>query len=96
MNKVKIFAIGMVVITGWSCCGTNSNQSNQSKNCCMNQKKYEKKYTNADFYTDGQFNEEVVFKAPLFPNGLPIMMAQDCALPTRRQKCEALWKNQSL
>jgi len=29
----------------------------------MEQKEYVKKYTNADFYTDGKFNEEVAFKA---------------------------------
>ena len=60
LSKIKIFAVCMVMIAFWSCCGTNSNQS---KTCCMDQKKYVKKYTNADFYTDGKFNEEVAFKA---------------------------------
>ena len=60
LSKIKTFTVFMLMITFWSCCGTNSNQS---KNCCMNPKKYVKKYTNADFYTDGKFNEEVAFKA---------------------------------
>ena len=62
LSKIKTFAVFLLMIAFWSCCGTNSNQSNQSKSCCMN-KKYVKKYTNADFYTDGKFNEEVAFKA---------------------------------
>lgn len=35
---------------------------NQPPNA-MNQKQYNKKYTNADFYTDGKFNQETAMKA---------------------------------
>jgi pterin-4a-carbinolamine dehydratase len=39
------------------------NRNQKLKWCVMNKKKYEKKYSNADFYTDGKFIEEVAFKA---------------------------------
>jgi len=63
--KIKTFAVCVVVFSAWSCCGSNqSNQTSEPKKCCaMSQKKYEKKYTNADFYTDGKFNEKVAFAA---------------------------------
>lgn len=40
--------------------------SNCQKTCCNKTKtmgKFQKKYTNADFYTDGKFNEDVAIKA---------------------------------
>ena len=58
LSKIYFYAVCMVILT--ACGGTNSNNSNNS---VMNQKTYVKKYTNADFYTDGKFNEEVAFKA---------------------------------
>ncbi|OAV71822.1 D-lyxose ketol-isomerase [Bacteroidales bacterium Barb6] len=39
------------------CCGKGSGE------CCKNTAVYAKKYTNADFYTDGKFNEEVAKQA---------------------------------
>jgi hypothetical protein len=58
LSKIKSFAVCMVITSVWACSGTNSNNHS-----VMNPKKYVKKYTNADFYTNGQFNEEVAFKA---------------------------------
>ena len=54
-------------------CSGNASKETASINseCCSNHQnlkadmKYSKKYTNADFYTDGKFNEEVAKKAYL-------------------------------
>ena len=43
-----------------SCCENSNNQCNNKK-----EMKYSKKYTNADFYTDGKFNEDAAKKAYL-------------------------------
>lgn len=42
-------------------CGNSDNCCKTSNNKVM--KKFQKKYTNADFYTDGKFNQEVATKA---------------------------------
>jgi len=65
LTKIKTFAVCAIMCSTWSCGRTNqSNKTCESQKCCvMNQKKYVKKYTNADFYTDGKFNEAVAFKA---------------------------------
>ncbi len=44
------------------CCKTTECKIKQTNNC-MKQVKFQKKYTNADYYTDGKFNEDVAIKA---------------------------------
>lgn len=46
-----------------NCCNSCACESNQKSSKSM--KKYAKKYTNADFYTDGKFNQDVAVKAYL-------------------------------
>ncbi len=45
------------------CCGKTKNCKTKKTNCAMKQQKFQKKYTNADFYTDGKFNQDVAVKA---------------------------------
>ncbi len=45
------------------CCGSASTSDKTADACCTEKAKYEKKYTNADFYTDGKFNEAVAVEA---------------------------------
>lgn len=44
------------------CCG---NCGTKTENTTMEKAPYQKKYTNADYYTDGKFNEDVALKAML-------------------------------
>ncbi len=52
-----------VAMTG--CCGTAEQASTDCTKTatCTKAAKYEKKYTNADFYTDGVFNQDVAIEA---------------------------------
>jgi len=48
---------GLLIFIIMACCNTKSGETTDEN------KTYTKKYTNADFYTDGKFNEEVAFAA---------------------------------
>lgn len=61
-------AVVCCVFTMAACSGNKANSTEES--CCDNtnnknnkEMKYQKKYTNADFYTDGKFNEAVAVEA---------------------------------
>lgn len=61
----KLFVLGVLLIS-LNACNCNKNAENCDKNTtCKNKKemKYSKKYTNADFYKDGKFDEAVAFEA---------------------------------
>jgi len=68
LNRLLAVVVAFTLMTG---CGNSS----KKESCCeisnsvqlKNDKemKYSKKYTNADFYTDGKFNEAVARKAYL-------------------------------
>ncbi len=71
LSYLKTFGLGIALFSVVAC--TNKTASTD-KTCCsdsdgttnsINKKemKYSKKYTNADFYTDGKFNEDVAIKA---------------------------------
>jgi len=69
-RKAGILAASLLLAASslvlFSSCGrncTNPQQSTTSACATMSQKKFEKKYTNADFYTGGKFNEAVALKA---------------------------------
>jgi hypothetical protein len=59
-SVMKSVFVGLSAALLSSCGGTNSDKSN---GCCTTTKTYVKKYTNADFYTNGKFNEAVAFEA---------------------------------
>ncbi|MCD8193558.1 MAG: hypothetical protein LUD74_03240 [Tannerellaceae bacterium] len=71
MNRkfnLNLMAIGILLVSLVACTGKTSNDADCCKNeqaNCKNKKamSYAKKYTNADFYTDGKFNEEVAMQA---------------------------------
>ena len=52
---------------GTACCADKTTcvkqSNNNNKSNCMVLKGYKKKYTNADYYTDGKFNEKVALEA---------------------------------
>jgi len=52
----NLFITGLLIFITMACCNTKSG-------CTDENEKYTKKYTNADFYTDGKFNEDVAFEA---------------------------------
>ncbi|MDR1880157.1 MAG: hypothetical protein LBQ78_04425 [Tannerellaceae bacterium] len=67
---MKSVVLGMFIFSTVAC--TNKTASHDTAGCCSektdgckNKKemKYSKKYTNADFYTDGKFNQEVALQA---------------------------------
>jgi hypothetical protein len=68
MEKVfQSVVLGVCLLT-MSCNGNKSESSDQTADNSNNNKteqtmKFQKKYTNADFYTDGKFNEDVAIKA---------------------------------
>ncbi len=66
--KTKITTIVAVVAMAFaavSCCSQEAPKSCDKKAACETKctKKFQKKYTNADFYTDGKFNQDVAIKA---------------------------------
>ncbi len=59
-TKITLLSIAAASLLLSSCCGTNSQSSTTKKQDCMATKtEYVKKYTNADFYKEGVFQEEV-------------------------------------
>ncbi len=70
MNPFKLLCAGIITILIASCSGTANKTASTEDNCCAGtncktkkEMKYSKKYTNADFYTDGKFNEAVAVEA---------------------------------
>jgi len=69
MKKVFPFVVlGICILAMISCNGNKAESSGEAVSNSNNDKteqamKFQKKYTNADFYTDGKFNEEVAIKA---------------------------------
>lgn len=75
MLNLKALAMGMVLFSVASCTcktasDTTANATDSTACTCKNsncknkeEMKYQKKFTNADFYTDGKFNQEVAMKA---------------------------------
>lgn len=76
--KLKTMVMGMALLSMIACTGKTTSETASSDNAkCtdatsrnenVNSKnkaemKYQKKFTNADFYTDGKFNQEVAMKA---------------------------------
>lgn len=62
---VKMLMIGVISFSLAACTGANntSEANNEITNNKTKEMTYKKKYTNADFYTDGKFNEDVALKA---------------------------------
>lgn len=61
---------GILLLASATACNSNSSCSKESTTCTKNtniknnnEMTYSKKFTNADFYTDGKFNQEVAMKA---------------------------------
>lgn len=77
--NMKTLVMGILLFSMISCCGKKTNETASEEGACctpaqtaqngnINSKdkkemKYQKKFTNADFYTDGKFNQEVAMKA---------------------------------
>jgi hypothetical protein len=72
--KLKTLAVGLLVSSMVACTGKTSEDNTScagdttccSKDSVCNKNKemtYTKKYTNADFYKDGKFDQEVAMKA---------------------------------
>lgn len=63
----KLAIAGILLFTMAACTNNQASEkeSNIEHNNCKNQKemKYQKKYTNKDFYTNGKFNEDVAMEA---------------------------------
>ncbi len=70
MKKLQtILAAALCTVLVSSCC-TNQSENQSACQCqgdacqkCEKMEKYSKKYTNADFYTDGKFNQDVALDA---------------------------------
>ncbi len=69
MKTIKLFTVAALCMMMASC-GTSTNSTTETAcggdhDCqkCEKMEKYSKKYTNADFYTDGKFNEDVAIEA---------------------------------
>ncbi len=57
MKKLTLFGMmAALCVLMASCCGSSAEKTVKAE-------KYSKKYTNADFYTDGKFNEDVAIEA---------------------------------
>ncbi len=68
MNKhllTNLFVLGIFVISLNACnCNNSSENCDENTNCkTKSEMKYSKKYTNADFYKDGKFDEAVAMEA---------------------------------
>jgi hypothetical protein len=68
----KVIALGMLVFSFAACMNKTASKDKTCcekaegvEKCCQSgsEAKYSKKYTNADFYTDGKFNADVALKA---------------------------------
>ncbi|MDR2954962.1 MAG: hypothetical protein LBV43_07770 [Prevotella sp.] len=69
-NPVKYLIPIILIITLFAACSDNNGKSTNDKRIAENvksndqgEKSYKKKYTNADFYTDGKFNQDIAMKA---------------------------------
>lgn len=60
-NSLKLFIVSALMLSLYSCDCANSNKNSNDQN--TEQMKYTKKFTNADFYTDGKFNQDVAINA---------------------------------
>ncbi len=75
MYKVKSLILASTVALATACCSNNDKKQCAAESSCCGSStecsqtkttmKYTKKYTNADFYTDGKFNQEVAKEAYL-------------------------------
>lgn len=68
MKIIKLLSIILLAASISSCCGETSKKECDDCTDCKKETKamktpFKKKYTNADFYTDGKFNEDVAIKA---------------------------------
>jgi hypothetical protein len=66
MKKVSFMqwmAVSLSIVMTVVSCRAESTNSSSKNDQNMTNKTYTKKYTNADFYTDGKFNEKVAFDA---------------------------------
>ncbi|MFI3317277.1 MAG: hypothetical protein SNF93_06885 [Rikenellaceae bacterium] len=63
--KKQILLLASAAILATACCNTNSTQcsSNEDQDSMATKTEYVKKYTNADFYKDGVFQEDVAMAA---------------------------------
>ncbi len=67
--KIRSLTLGLFLLAGASCFAENTGAScdanKETTSCSSDAKvmKYKKKYTNADFYTDGKFNQDVAMAA---------------------------------
>ncbi len=62
MKLITTILMAAISVATVGCCGT-ATESGAAASSCTKAAKYEKKYTNADFYKDGVFNQEVALDA---------------------------------
>lgn len=67
-HVIKMILLGFLSIALISCCNSEKKSDKTADACCTQGKctkdaKYMKKFTNADFYTDGKFNKAVALEA---------------------------------
>lgn len=66
MKTLKMCALLFIMGSTFACCNTPANNeqaNNETQNTEVMKAPFSKKYTNADFYTDGKFNQDVAKKA---------------------------------
>ena len=72
LSCLKTMGLGLVLFSVMACTNKSSSTDTAAASCCdsgttntknKTEMKYSKKYTNADFYTDGKFNEAVATQA---------------------------------
>ena len=71
--NLKMMVMGLVLCSMVACTGNTANKTADENGCCAEQNccntnsnkemKYSKKYTNADFYKDGKFDQKVAIEA---------------------------------
>ncbi len=73
--NLKMMTIGLALCSMVACTGNTANKAAEGTECCSEQStccdnaknnkdmKYSKKYTNADFYKDGKFDQKVAIEA---------------------------------
>ncbi len=62
MKLTTLVAMAAMTVAMVGCCSQEKSTC-EKKTACCEAKTYTKKYTNADFYTDGKFNEAVAIEA---------------------------------
>jgi D-lyxose ketol-isomerase len=60
-NLFTLLAVGVMAFAMTACCNSNAT-SNENTNCTK-EMKYEKNFTNADYYKDGVFQQDVAIEA---------------------------------